>query len=165
MNTGATDELMAGASVSADSGYWASYLFFVNPATDNTLTLQTFYYPSGQNGIVANPNSGIDPRSWYYIAAGRGCSVPCFGEGDYAGIASNVLESASAPFVLTSSAHTTDLWQTFVQDPQAVSDIPNFTPNFVPIPVGADVTYMGSPVPPSQWAVPPGDKAGPPGQR
>jgi citrate lyase synthetase len=63
-------------------------------------------------------------------------------------MSSNPFAAASTPFI-SRSAKANDLFQMFVVDP-AESNVPNFKPNFVAIPLGADITSLGVSVPGSR---------------
>jgi len=58
--------------------------------------------------------------------------------GDFNTISSNPFAAATTPFIQPNL-----LKQDFVEDPQGTSDLVNFTPNYVPIALGADVVSVG----------------------
>lgn len=155
-----------GVSVSGDSGYWVSYDTYQSPRIP-PLIVQAIYFPPGLPGIGATiypSNPGIDPTSW--VQSNR-CPPACYAAGDFQTVASNPYAAATVPFLQKSSGLANDpcpssggvnnkLCQIFVQDPQSTANVPNFTPNFIPIPYGSDTTGLAFPVPPTAYARPPG---------
>jgi hypothetical protein len=80
--------------------------------------------------------------------------------GDFNTIGSNSYAAATTAFVCSNTtsppcSKPTVLYQDFVEDPQAPSDLGNFIPNYVPIPFGADVTLAGSRTPGEDSYAPP----------
>jgi len=145
VNGAADDQFLASVSVSGDAGYWISYLTY---STLNTrqlpLITQAIYFPAGAGAIGATTNTGIDPTSWIFRT--DRCSGGCYAAGDYNTVASNPYASATTPFV-TRTSRQSDLFQSFVQDPQAQANVPNFKPNFIPFPKGADLHVNAVPFP------------------
>ena len=159
--TAEDDEFLAGVSVSTDNAYWVSLTAYSSNDGMRQLPLisQAFYLPPPSGEIGARVNSDIDPATWNVSGPGGGfvggrCTVTCLAAGDFASIASNPYAGASVPF-LDGSASPNQMRQMFVVDPQSQSNVPNFRPNFVPIANGADISYMGAPVPPACYGMNP----------
>lgn len=136
------DEFLIGVSTSVDRRYWIGYLAF---STLNTrqlpLITQAIFFPAGQAPVGATTNTGIDPTKW--ILRNDRCAVgSCYSAGDFNTVASNPFASATTPFV-KQDFRQTDLFQSFVQDPNAASNVPNFVPGFIPHPLGADLRALG----------------------
>jgi hypothetical protein len=151
------DQFLVGASVSGDAGYWISYYTYQNPRNPPLIT-QAIYFPAGQPGIGATTNSGIDPTTW--TTTQPRCSATCYAAGDFQTVSSNPYASADTPFIQAGYGRPNDLFQSFVEDPQAIANVPNFKPNFVPIPRGASITNLGLPVPTAAAALNPALKIG-----
>ena len=151
------DEFLAGTSVSGDSGYWVSYLAYSTLETRQLpLISQTLYFPPGQSAIYVN-YYWVDPTGWTTSQSLRcpGVSPPCRGSGDFATIASNPYAGASTPFVTRSANNPNVLFQNFLQDPPAPPNFKDSPPNVVPIPYGANISSLGTPVPPEAWGFDP----------
>jgi len=142
------DEFLAGASVSGDSGYWVSYLAYSTLETRQLpLISQTLYFPPGQSAIYVN-YYWVDPTGWTKSQSLRCPGVSeCLGAGDFATIASNPYAGATTPFVTRSANNPNVLFQNFLQDPPAPPNFKNSPPNVVPIPYGANISSLGTPVP------------------
>ncbi len=158
VNSQADDQFLAGTSVSGDGGYWVAYLTYQSPRNP-PLIAQAIYFPSGKPGIGATTVSGINPTSWTKTQP-RCTGGGCYEAGDFATVASNPYAASSTPFIQTGSVRPNDLFQVFVEDPQTLDNVPNFTPNFIPIAEGADVTNLAVPVPSGSEGLPPGLKTG-----
>ena len=168
VNAFADDQFLAGVSVSGDGGYWVSYLTY-DPnygirSTNPRLMTQTIYFAPGANAIGATTNTGINPSTWIPQAGYRckGNFFECYAAGDFNTVASNPFALATTPYVAQSS-HQTDLFQSFVQDPQVQANVPNFIPNFIPFPVGTDLRRFALPFlanDPASNGVPPGLRIG-----
>lgn len=151
VNSAPDDQFLVGTSVSADRGYWIGYLTYSTLVSRGLpLITQAIYFPAGLGPIGATTNTGIDPTSWLPVPR---CSTTCYGAGDFNTIASNPFAAATTPFVEQTARHN-DLFQSFVQDPQA-SNVPNFKPAFVPYPIGADLSSIGQLVPAQSVALAP----------
>ncbi len=150
VNGAADDQFLAGVSVSADGGYWISYLTY---STLNTrqlpLITQAIYFPAGAGAIGATTSTGIDPTSWFFRP--DRCLSSCYAAGDFNTVASNPYAAATTPFIKASS-HQSDLFQIFTQDPQTQPNAQNFKPNFIPFPKGADLRGHAVPFPPGEPA-------------
>lgn len=117
-------------------------------ALEFDLALPTTTFRPPRLAFIVNPSLAartVGPSE--YLAA-------CFAAGDFNTPASNGSAMSHTAYV-TASPNKTDLFQTFQKDPQAMANIPNFVPNFVPHPLGADLTAEGLPVPPASQGVPP----------
>lgn len=156
------DEFLVGTSVSADSGYWVSYYAYQNAGTPRNppLITQSIYLPHGQSGVGATTNSGIDPTSWTTTQRRCLAGITCYEAGDFHTVASNPFAAATTPFIRTGIGRKNDIFQSFVQDPPGAPNVPNFKPNFVPIPQGAHVANLATPVQPGAVGLPPGAKLG-----
>lgn len=156
VNAGADDEFVVGTSVSGDGGYWVYYYTY---STLNTRSLplitQAIYFPPNSNPIGATTFSGIDPSfgAWIQFQAGMRCPSACYAAGDYNNIASNPSLVASMPVVTQDASDSPALYQQFLEDPQAPPSAAPFTPNFVPYPMGADLSSIGQPLTPNQYGV------------
>ena len=159
VNAAADDQFLTGTSVSGDAGYWVGYYAYSTLNTrDLPLIKQAIYFPSGQPAIGATTNTNIDPTSWQ-VRFNR-CTTSCYAAGDFNTVSSNPFAASHHPFIQQSSRHD-DLFQSFVQDPQATPNVPNFKPNFIPYPTGADLTTLATILPAAvQTALPPARKIG-----
>ncbi len=156
-----TDEFLVGTSVSGDNAYWVSYYTYTSLPRNLPLITQAIYFPHKQNPIGATTNTGIVPTSWL-LTSSRCPNENCYAAGDFQTVASNPFAGASTPFIKQSS-HQADLFQSFTEDPGGTSNVPNFAPNFIQFPLGADLTGIGAPVPAgSDAALPPGETTGVP---
>jgi len=162
------DQFLAGVSVSGDGGYWVSYLTY-DPqygirSTNPRLMTQAIYFAPGANAIGATTKMGINPNAWIHQGAARctGNWIYCLAAGDFNTVASNPFALATTPYV-DQSSHQTDLFQSFVHDPQVQANVPNFIPNFIPFPVGTDLRPLAVLFPandPASNGVPPGLRIG-----
>ena len=165
VNAAADDEFLGGVSVSAD-GYWVSYHTY--PAAGSRqlpLMIQAIYFPTGGNAVGADinpcgpgsPPCGVYPTAWAVAETGQSpparCSAPCYASGDYNTPASNPFAGSLTSYV-QQSPRIDDLFQSFLQDPQAAPNVPNFVPNFVYHPLGADLRPEGLPVPAESQGLP-----------
>ncbi len=177
-NAYADDQLLVGTSVSGDSAYWVNYFTYQSPRNP-PLMMQALYFPHGQSGIGATTSSNLQVTSWLYTTSletprcrstTNGQVESCYAMGDFNTIGSNSYAAASTPFVCSNTSSPPcntpkALYQDFVEDPQGPSDLVNFTPNYVPIPFGADVTSVGNRTPgQGSYAPPPIQMIGPPMQ-
>lgn len=156
-NAASDDQFLVGTSVSGDSAYWVNYFTFQSAGQRNPpLMMQALYFPPGKAGIGATTTSNLQVTSW--VLQGNRCMTTstnppkpenCEAMGDYNTIASNPNAGSTTPFICSAtsfspcSGNPTVLFQDFVEDPQGSSQLVNFTPNFVPIAFGADVTSAG----------------------
>ena len=169
VNKGPDDQFLQGVSVAGNGQYWVSYYTYhataPNPASLTLpLITQAIFFPPGGTAIGATTNNNIviDPKSWTSAnnQSEARCSVQlflnCFAAGDFQHIASNIYSAASTPFIAQTPppSQIPMLFQSFVQDPQRVPNIPNFKPNYVPI-SEAELQLIGRPLPPETWGVPP----------
>jgi len=168
VNAAGTDQFLVGTSVSGDSAYWVSYYVYTSAPRTLPLKTQAFYFPHGQSGIGATTNTGIDPTKW--LPTNTRCFVSgqsenCYAAGDFHTVGSNPFASATTPFVKQSTTHLTDLFQSFTQNPPSEPNVPNFAPNTIWFPVGADLTSIGvTAAPGTLAALPPGETRGVPEQ-
>ena len=162
VNAAATDQFLAGTSVSGDGGYWVAYLTYSTLVTRQVpLIARAICFPAGQAPIGATTKSGIDPTTWQIRYDGSRCTAYCFAAGDFNTVASNPYAAASTPFVAQDSRQT-NLFQSFLEDPDAVST-GAFKPNFVPYPAGANLVALARILPGTAQAyhgVPPSKKIG-----
>lgn len=154
VNSAPDDEFMSGVSVSGDSGYWVSYLTYSTLQTRNLpLIQQNIYFPPGQAPIGATTYSNIDPRIWPVNCPNSICGISsCFLIGDYNGMSSNPYASSSSQFVRKVGTDS-ELRQVFSIDPPQKPNVENFKPNFIPYPVGANLTPLGLPLTPDTSAI------------
>ena len=151
VNAAADDQFLGGTSVSADRAYWVSYYTY---STLNTRSIpllkQTSYFPASGPNIGVTTHSDINPTYWVpdKPTSTRCGSVLCFEAGDFHTIASNPYAAASTPFIRQDTGYPfTDLAQDFVSDPPSPQGPGIFTPNFVPFPLGSDLTQLAVFVP------------------
>lgn len=164
VNSQPDDQFLAGVSVSAD-GYWAAYHTY---STLNNRSLpvitQAIYFRTGYAGIGATTNSNVAVTSWAVAGVpynsppprcmdSSGGVVECYAAGDYNTPTSNAYGASNTTYVQSSSRQN-DLFQSFQQDPQALPNAPNFVPNFVAHPMGANLSAEALPVPPESGAQP-----------
>jgi hypothetical protein len=154
VNAAQDDQFMFAVSVSGDNGYWVSYLTYSTLQTRNLpLIQQNIYFPSGQAPIGATTYTNIDPRAWAVECPNAICGTnSCFLMGDYNGMSSNPYAASSSQFarkVGTSS----ELTQVFAIDPPQKPNVENFKPNFIPYPMGANLTSLGTPLAPDTSAI------------
>jgi hypothetical protein len=161
VNPAATDEFLAGTSVSSDNGYWVSYYTYTSAPRTLPLITRAIYFPPGQAGIGATTNTGINPTCWYSTTNRCPALGSCYAAGDFQAVASNPYGGASTPFIKQSS-NGNDLFQSFVQDPQG-SSTGTFVPNTMWVPLGTDISYLGDGASPPQPAFPPIVTKGVPG--
>ena len=159
LNMVADDQFLAGVSVSAD-GYWVGYHTYstVNNRSLPVIT-QAVYFKTGATGIGATTNPNILVTSWAIAGVPNQypttrCISQCYAAGDFNTPSSNPFAASNTAYVQNSSRQD-DLFQTFQQDPQGVANAPNFVPNFIPHPLGADLSAEGLPVPPESEGVSP----------
>jgi hypothetical protein len=147
VNAAADDQFTFGVAVAPQAGggtgYWISYLTYSTLTTRRLpLIAQSIYFPPNQPAIGGTIYNNIDARKWWRECPGGICGTElCYIMGDYSGVAANAYAAASFPYVLGATP-TTALWQTFAQDPQGQSNIPNFRPNFIPYPLGFDLKAL-----------------------
>jgi hypothetical protein len=154
-NAAADDEFLQGTSASGDQGYWLNYYTFSTLYNRQLpLVMQAIYYPHGAPGIGATTTTGIDPRQWVDLPAGRRCLVYCYAAGDFNTIAHAPGGVALTPFESQTAFGQVALFQNFLKDPQAPPTPIAFVPNFIPYPVGADLRGLGKPLPPGTEALP-----------
>jgi hypothetical protein len=143
-NAAADDEFLAGTSVSGDRAPWVAYLAWSTLITRQLpIISQAIYFPVGQPAVGATTKGDIDPTGWTTTQQRCPDTPGCSAAGDFATIASNPFAAVSTPF-LTRTTKPNDLFQIFVVDAKA-SNVPNFKPNFVRFPVGANITSLGRP--------------------
>jgi hypothetical protein len=157
-NAASDDQFLVGTSVSGDSAYWVNYLTYQNPPARNPpLMMQALYFAPGSIGIGATTSTNLQVTSWWpkpdrcFTTTGTPAPETCYAMGDFNTIASNPFKGATTPFICSNlsvppcnqTGLPGNLYQDFVKDPQVASDLVNFTPNFIPIPLGADVTSSG----------------------
>lgn len=155
INAVANNQFLAGTSVSADGGYWVAYHTFSSNDVYGQgvlplLTQAIYFFPPpapAQDPMYSTTFFNVDPKKWRFTYSRCG-SQGCFAAGDYVGIASNPSRFASTPFIgqpHSSRPGRNDLYQKYqyVQDVGAGVAGGSSTqprPNFVPYPVGADLT-------------------------
>jgi hypothetical protein len=160
-NAATDDEFLVGTSVSGDNAYWTAYLTYSTLDTRQLpLISQAIYFPAGQPAVGATTYPNIDPTGWTTTLPRCPDAPGCHAAGDFATIASNPFASASTPFISRSSdpnrsSHPNDLFQSFVQDPPAPANVPNFKPNVIRIPYGSDIRSLGTPNPPGMRGINP----------
>jgi len=151
VNSVVDDQFLGGTSVSADAAYWVSYYTY---STLNSRSIpllkQSIYFPAAGSAIGATTHADINPTYWVHDPppSTRCGSIACFEAGDFHAIGSNPFGAASTPFVRQDTGNPfTDLAQDFVSDPPDPNGPGIFTPNFIPFPLGADITELAVPVP------------------
>ena len=164
INSNGTDQFLAGTAAAVRNGtgqpdYWYSYNTYSILPRQKPLITEAIYFPPGQAAIGAGTSSGIEPTNWL-VHNTRCLAQQCYAAGDYIGIASNPYAGASTPFVREYNLKNA-LLQIFLQDPPG--DAPGtFIPNFVPFPLGSDLTHLARPVPRSAvGSVDPRSRRGP----
>ena len=158
VNQQGNDQFLGGVSVSGDGGYWVFYYTFSSVFFGERrlpLITQAIYFPPGQSAIGRTINTDIDAKKWAFVARCTG-GVGCFGAGDYQQISSNPFAASSTPFMRTTTnplSRPHDVYQNFLQDPEG-QDVASFEPNFIPFPVGADLSSLAPDQPPEPPGTP-----------
>jgi hypothetical protein len=159
----ANHHFLVGTSVSGDRGYWLSYYTYNGNPGGSLLKTVATYFPPGLGGIAADTNSAVYPTSWTTDQSGPRCPSTCYAAGDFNTVASNSYAGAATPFINSGvMGGPNDVFSSFPYDPQGVPNVPNYKPNFIPLPRnGPSATTLALPVPSSSWGLPPGLKVGP----
>ena len=141
VNAEANDQFLHGVSIGGDLATWISYYTYNKELAPRSLPLwmQAIYIPQFGIPVGADLDKTINPTAWGRLS--RGGSLFSFVAGDYNGIASNPFKAASIPHV-NESMNTNDLFQHFVQEPPGPLQEKNFLPNYMPFPLGADLTRL-----------------------
>jgi hypothetical protein len=161
INNPTNDQFLVGTSVSGDSGYWLNYYTYNATPRHSPRKTVAIYFPYLQSGISADTNPAVDPTSWSNTQSKDRCNSACYAAGDFQTIASNPAAGAATPFVNSGvTGAPNDIFSTFVYDPQGAPNVPNYRPNFVPIPRGASAAGLARPVPPESYGLPPARQTG-----
>jgi hypothetical protein len=141
VNAGPADQFLGATVTSGDRAPWVTYSLVDAVQQGPLVSQQSIYFPSGGSAIGAqNYTNSVVLGDWYQAPAGTpgcGTTYTCWQAGDYQGISANPYASSSVSFV-SGSPIGTALVQQFLQDPDGTTPTPNFAPDFVSFPMGAD---------------------------